>query len=152
MDKPVSRTLAEAREAIVKARDEMLERVNIFNQMLELMDRAERLDGATATSLAPRKVSRRAVSHRGPTVRQMIQDILRASGRQMHANEIVEALQSQGVELSAKDPKATVVTALLRLSRVTAEQPGPKEGVFALGGNMFLWGFDPATDRVDVAV
>ena len=44
-----------------------------------------------------------------------IQAFLEQNERVVHADEIVEALSQQGVTLSSKDPKATVVTAVLRM-------------------------------------
>ena len=48
-------------------------------------------------------------------VKPAIQAFLEQNERVVHADEIVEALSQQGVTLSSKDPKATVVTAVLRM-------------------------------------
>lgn len=56
-----------------------------------------------------------------PTVPNAILNLLIQRSRAMHADEIVAELQERGMRLSAKDPKASVVTALVR---------GAKKGIF----------------------
>lgn len=56
-----------------------------------------------------------------PTVAGAITALLVERSRAMHANEIVEELQKRGMRLSPKDPKASVVTALVR---------GARKGIF----------------------
>ena len=62
--------------------------------------------------------------------------VLKEHGGPMHADRIVEALQQRGVALSARDPKASVVTALIRMAKETSE-------VRTLGQNRYVW-VDPA--------
>ncbi len=64
-------------------------------------------------------------------VKEAIAAVLRENGGIMHADDILDAVKGRGVELSAADPKATIVTALLRL-RDAGE-------VDALGKNRFRW-------------
>lgn len=74
---------------------------------------------------------------RQDTVKARVERAVReARGRPIHANEILHALQAEGVRLSEKDPKATVVTALLRLSRAAS---AADEGVQSLGENTYIW-------------
>lgn len=54
---------------------------------------------------------------RGMTVPQATMRLLREAGRPMHADEIRRELEERGMTFSEKDPKATVVTALLRGER-----------------------------------
>lgn len=64
-------------------------------------------------------------------VKEAIATVLREHGGVMHADDILDAVKNRGVELSSADPKATVVTALLRM-RDAGE-------VDALGKNQFRW-------------
>lgn len=58
---------------------------------------------------------------RRPTITEAVASVLVEHGHPMHADEVMEELQRRGMELSEKDPKATVVTALVR---------GTRRGVF----------------------
>jgi hypothetical protein len=48
------------------------------------------------------------------TVQEAIRKLLAEEGRPMHADEIRRELEQRGKRFSPKDPKATVVTALIR--------------------------------------
>lgn len=64
-------------------------------------------------------------------VKPEIVRLLSVNGGIMHASEIVAALQRGGIRLSLKDPRAVVVTALLRMV---------KDGdVAAFGKNRYRW-------------
>jgi hypothetical protein len=68
---------------------------------------------------------------RGLVDRDAVVTILQENGGVMHADEILEALNRQGVQFLTSDPKATVVTALIRLRDYGQ--------VSALGKNRFQW-------------
>ena len=60
------------------------------------------------------------------SIPQAVTAILVERNRAMHASEILKELQLQGMPLSAADPKASVVTALVRGARKGAfEKVGP---------------------------
>lgn len=140
MDKSTAQTFKDTRAALVKARDEMLERASIFTRMLELLDTAEKYESGFPGPVRIQQ-ERRPATRQGPTVRELITETLRNHEGPMHANDVLASLQKRGITLSAKDPKATVVTALIRLARNRMER-GEREGVIALGGNRFVWGSD----------
>ena len=64
-------------------------------------------------------------------VKEAVIAVLQEKGSAMHADDIVEAVRARGVQMSSADPKATVVTVLLRL-RDTGD-------VLGLGRNNFRW-------------
>jgi hypothetical protein len=56
----------------------------------------------------------------------------------IHADQVVAELRERGVPLSHKDPKATAVTAMLRMDRDRRMHHSPS-GIERLPGNMFRW-------------
>jgi hypothetical protein len=56
----------------------------------------------------------------------------------VHASDVVAELRAKGIPLSAKDPKATAVTAMIRLARERRARGWPS-GVEQLPGNLFRW-------------
>ncbi|MCH8010077.1 MAG: hypothetical protein IIC91_14580 [Chloroflexi bacterium] len=56
------------------------------------------------------------------SVPKAVQRLLREAERPMHADDIKDALESRGMKFSRKDPKANIVTALVR---------GMRRGIFA---------------------
>jgi HB1, ASXL, restriction endonuclease HTH domain len=50
----------------------------------------------------------------GMTVNEAIRRVLVEAGHPMHADAILESAQRRGLKVSARDPKATIVTALVR--------------------------------------
>lgn len=80
----------------------------------------------------------------GSVIKPAIQQYLEGRTNEwVHANVILESLLDQGVVLSAIDPKASVVTALIRMERATAPDA---EGVQRRPGNLFRW-FHPVGPR-----
>lgn len=80
-----------------------------------------------------------APSPRPGSIRSVITDIVRErAGGTIHADEVLEELRRREVPLSEKDPKATVVTALLRLAKMREER-GLSEGILRMGRNRFRW-------------
>ena len=80
--------------------------------------------GNTTASGGKRRGGRRS------RIKPLVLEVLREHGGEMHADEIVSVLRKRGVEMSQKDPKGTVVTALLRIEKETGE-------VEALGRNRY---------------
>lgn len=91
---------------------------------------------------SPLKTSPDSPPHQGTrrsVIRPAVTDVLRARAPELvHADEVLASLQARGIPLSQKDPKATVVTAMIRMDRErrTANQ---NEGVEKLPGNFFRW-------------
>lgn len=72
----------------------------------------------------------------------------RHSPEAIHADQVVEELRRDGIPLSAKDPKATAVTAMIRLAherRNLVTHGIGAEGVEAMGGNRFRWVRGPSS-------
>ncbi len=68
------------------------------------------------------------------SVNDALQKVMREVGRPLHADDLLEALQERGMALSQKDPKATVVTALVRgTQKGTYVRTGPN--IYALSPN-----------------
>ena len=113
-----SAELRQARTAL------QLERRRLENELARVKQAISALDGVINV---PVPTSRK----RSGGVKEAIMAVMQEHGRAMHADDIVEAVKARGVQLSAADPKATVVTALLRL-RNTGD-------VLGLGRNNFRW-------------
>lgn len=96
-------------------------------RVLMSIDRAL-ADLENQTEILPPPVRRRRRSR----IKSAIETVLKDARTPLHADVIRSILESQGVELSEKDPKGTVVTALLRM-RNDGE-------IVLLGGNVFQWG------------
>ena len=110
----------QARNTLNARRRALRDELKNIEQAIEAIDRAI-ASGAAPLTRAPRV----------GTVKEAVANVVRTSPRPIHANDIVLALQAQGIELSPKDPKGTVVTALIRLRN--ARQ------VEAMGRNTYRW-------------
>ena len=99
----------------------------------ELANEIKQLDDAIAALNVVLGDERKPAPQRPPRsrVRPAIEHYLRDNRRVVHADEIVDSLKFQGVVLSSKDPKATVVTALIRMRDDNL--------VHALGANNYIW-------------
>lgn len=105
--------------------EDMRHRVQLEEQLLQAMElliQTERGVPAQARGSLSAQVAERA---RRPTIAEAVTSVLLEHGGPLHADEIMEQLQSRGIEMSDKDPKATVVTALVR---------GTKKGLFVRTG------------------
>lgn len=119
-----------------------------LNQIIELLESLPATSRGIGISLhmAPLKASPAgsatdAVSRRKShgVVKPVVVEVLKAHAPHfMHADEVVAEVRARGVPLSEKDPKATVVTAMLRLAR-EAEIKRLAEGVERIEGNRFRW-------------
>jgi len=112
----VSPEIRQAKTALQAKRKQLREELARVEQAIRALE-----------SVSPVSVRRK----RSGGVKGAIVEVLRENGGVMHADDIVEAVKARGVQLSAADPKATVVTALLRLR--------DSNDVKALGRNMFKW-------------
>jgi len=119
----VSQEIRQAKQALVSKKRELTEELKRVDQAIRALD--EVMGASTPT---------RSRGKRSSGVKEAIISVLRESGHTMHADDIVEAVKARGIRLSAADPKATVVTGLLRL-RDAGE-------VMALGRNQFRWRSD----------
>ena len=118
------------RQALQAAKAERRELQARVKDLDRLIASLEQYLGIGGTERRPKRGGRRGY------VKPAIIELLRDNGGVMHARDVVERLQSRGVQLSGRDPRATVVTALLRLA---------KEGnVEALGKNRYRWVGGPA--------
>lgn len=80
-----------------------------------------------------------APRRRSSTIKPAIIEILKAHAPEaIHAGQVVAELRARGIPLSAKDPKATAVTAMIRMDR-DRRAGDAYEGVEKLPGNMFRW-------------
>lgn len=120
--------MAETTTAIRDARDALVRRRRELNQELKQIEYAlNALNGVLNLAQTP------ASSKSGPPsrIKPEIELVLREADGPLHANDIMHALAERGIQMSAKDPKATVVTALIRMANAGV--------VRSLGGNTFQW-------------
>ena len=113
----VSPELRQAKTALVAKKRSLKEELKRIEEAIESLDRV----------IGP---SSPKAGRRG-SVKEAIAEVLEENAAVMHADEILEAVKRRGVELSSRDPKATVVTALIRL-----RDAGDVE---ALGRNRWQW-------------
>lgn len=77
-------------------------------------------------------------------VKGAVEAIMRDSkGQRIHADQVLNEVRSRGIQVSAADPKATVVTALIRLARERSA-----EGVWKLPRNYWVWSATEPPDHV----
>jgi hypothetical protein len=125
--------LERAQRTVVTRRKRLVGEINRLDKLTDELDRtlkALRQPGASTVDRQPGPRSR---------IKPVIEEVLRAArGSPVHATDILEAVRARGIPLSAKDPKATIVTALIRMDRQRAAT-GAREGVKRMGGNQFVW-------------
>jgi len=114
-------TIRDARASLVESRKRLMDEVATIDKAIAA------LDAVLASSVGPT----RTPAKRRSAVRAAVTSFLKGSRRVVHADEVVAALTAQGIALSSKDPKATVVTALLRMR--------DSNEVHALGENRYVW-------------
>ncbi len=127
-------TLATLREA---QRTLEIRKRHLENQLTTVKGILDQLDHLIGDMVEPQRTGRKP----GPTsvIKPIIINILKAAnGAPVHADTIMEGVRAEGIALSEKDPKATIVTALLRMHRNRMAH-GETEGVEKLGGNRFRW-------------
>ncbi|MCC6381959.1 MAG: hypothetical protein IT304_05585 [Dehalococcoidia bacterium] len=132
-------------EALIQARDSLLQRRNqLHAEIVRIETAIKSLTEIIGDEPIPKQRTiaqpRMASGPRGRgQIKPAIQQILRERAPEaIHANEVVAELRRRGLELSAKDPKATAVTAMIRMDAARRET-GAKEGILKLPGNMYLW-------------
>ena len=144
MNQDLDGSLIEFRQHMVEIAGQLRE---VRNRLQEELDDFDRRRGQTAQalenlvraiSMLDASVSEESKSGATPIkrarrsrVRGAIEQVLKVADGPMHADQIMSAVAARGVQLSQKDPKATVVTALLRM-RADGE-------VVLLGQNVFEW-------------
>lgn len=112
-------------------------RKHLLNQLEAVETILTEMDRLVASMSAPRVRERKRAP--GPTsvIKPAIIEILKAHpGEPLHADAILAAVRAKGISVSEKDPKATIVTALLRMARTRGEK---ESGVVKAGGNRFRW-------------
>lgn len=125
--------LNDARRAFEARRKGLLNQLVMVDSLLNEVDRALRslnVGRPTATRKSP-----------GPSsvIKPAVSEILKAAqGQPVHASVILEGIQERGISVSEKDPKATIVTALLRMHRNRLLDRSA-EGVEKMGKNYFRW-------------
>ena len=128
-------SVRQARQVLVARRREVAEDLRRLDQAIAALDMV--LPDAPTRERAPRP---QRGGGRRSVLRPAILEVLRERGT-LHADDIVTAIRERGIELSAVDPKASVVNALLRMAQA--------DEVKALGGNRYE--LPTRTDR-DVSV
>jgi hypothetical protein len=125
-------------------------RTALSAELRALTDELQRIDSALAalrgnvrTAVAQRPAMRRFEElhsrKRASGVKATIEEIMQAAqGQALHADQVLEAIRARGIQVSAQDPKATIVTALLRLAREREAKQLP-EGVWKLPRNRWIW-------------
>ncbi len=114
-------------------------RKNLANQLASIDGTLVELDRLIGQLVNPRRNA--SATKPGPqsVIKPAIEEILRAAqGEALHADQILEGVRAKGISVSKRDPKATIVTALLRMHRQRMAE-GSKTGVEKLGGNRFRW-------------
>lgn len=119
-------SMHDEREALDARIAEATQRLTMFRRTLRVLE-------------ADLQRDRTAAIHGRGAVKRAVRDMLiRESPHFVHADDVLNELQRLGFALSEKDPKATVVTAMLRMAR-ERERLGATEGVERKPGNLFRW-------------
>jgi hypothetical protein len=113
----VSPELRQAKAALQARRRQLRDELKRVDEAIESLDRV--------LGSAPQRASRRG------SVKAAVAEILKENAGVMHADEILDMVRGRGIELSGQDPKATIVTALIRLR--------DKGEVMSLGRNKWRW-------------
>jgi hypothetical protein len=132
-----SETLA----ALTDAQKALDARYRFLIQQLNAVDQLRKqLEAALAVLGETRSASRGRRPGPASIIKPAIIEILKnAGGQPVHAQEILDAVKARGISVSEKDPKATIVTALLRMHRERMARGPHVEGVAKLGKNFFAW-------------
>ena len=115
-------------------------RTALLTKKKQLQDELRRVEQAIS-ALAGVIEGGGAPRQRSGSVRETVTAILRDNGGIMHADEVLAEARKRGLELSSRDPKATIVTALIRL-----RDDGQVE---AHGLNRYSWRKSPLEQLVD---
>jgi len=113
----VSQEIKNARSALVQKRRQLSDELKKVDAAIQALDNVMGLSVPPKTPQAG--------------VKDTISEILRDSRVPLHADAVLAQLRDRGVVISAADPKATVVTALIRLRNAGQ--------VEALGKNVYRW-------------
>ena len=96
------------RERIRALEQELEKKVDVYTHLRALLaEEGESPEEVGGPNRTPQALA-------GLTIPEAVHRVLTDEGRPMHASEIRAALEGRGVQLSAKDPLASVVTALVR--------------------------------------
>lgn len=130
----LERKLTQEREkfaATRKERDKLDEAIRTSEALIQAYETVIQSEGGTVSYSPPSDID---VGSLVPPTRPSIQPsipmavtaVLAEEDRAMHANEILHELRRRGTALSVADPKASVVTALVRgMKRGTFKRVGP---------------------------
>lgn len=116
----VSPEIRQARAFLKRQRSQLVEELKRIEKALVALEDVGQ-PAASATG-----------SKRQGSVREKVEEVMRENrDRVLHADEVLELVRSKGVVITSSDPKATIVTPLLRLKKAGK--------LDALGRNRFKW-------------
>ena len=136
----IPHAIREASVAFDQWADALQESADAMRSMAtELRGIIARISELPDQAILEREAAARPRRGRVATVKETTATILReAAGEALHADTVLAEVRRRGYSLSERDPKATIVTALIRLAR-ERDRGNSGEGVERLGVNYYRW-------------
>jgi hypothetical protein len=132
-------TIRETIKHLTAERSELMSQVEQLSSEVRAIDTALKALRSLPGVMAQMSSIPSAPQKRSSGIKAAVIEILKENrGIPIHADAVLSAVRARGIQLSAVDPKATIVTALIRMAQAR-ENKGEAEGVYKLPRNTWVW-------------